>query len=399
MVEPASRRPRGFGFVTFASDDAVDRCAPLVPISPGTRPAWSRRSESHRPVSTRSVFAEGAVQELAGKRVEIKRAVPREELPPPARNGGAAGSSLSAASPASRAAGAAAARRAAAAAGEPDAFTALMAHHAAVGAMHPAAAAYTAQLQALMAAAGGPYGGPYGSPYGGEGDAAAAAHWAMAGLMGPGGLAGAPLSPPRHSGPFGWGPGSPPHGAPGGPGYEQAAAAQFAAAYAAAGLELPHGGYGYGAARLSPYAGGFVPNVHAAAQSASRAQYAQQTQQHHQSVSAEAPTARDTAMMMAGAAAAVAAASDEVPSYLEAGQRSRNGSSSSLQGRAGGGSAPGSRRVSIGSLTHRGGSNSSLTGAGDDSCAAGADDGPGGGFPGALTGLRTALLTAPGPYY
>ena len=29
MVEPASRRPRGFGFITFANEDAVDRCAHL----------------------------------------------------------------------------------------------------------------------------------------------------------------------------------------------------------------------------------------------------------------------------------------------------------------------------------------------------------------------------------
>ena len=82
------------------------------------------------------MFAEGAVQELAGKRVEIKRAVPREELPPPQpRNSASASPSAAAAAAAAR--GSSAARRAAAAASEPDAFAALMAHHAAaVGAMH-----------------------------------------------------------------------------------------------------------------------------------------------------------------------------------------------------------------------------------------------------------------------
>ena len=108
---------------------------------------------------------------------------------------------------------------------------------------------------------------------------------------------------------------------------------------------------------------------------------------------------------MAAASGAASPPPDAAP--FDHGQRSRNGSSGSLRNGSGG-SAPGSRRVSIGSLTQRGGGGSS--GSLSGGAAGGAED-QGGSchgadeaassatFPG-LSGLRTALLTtAPTPYY
>lgn len=56
MYDPHSSRPRGFGFVTFESEESVD-----------------------------NVFLHGVMQELHEKQIEIKRAVPREEMVPPRR--------------------------------------------------------------------------------------------------------------------------------------------------------------------------------------------------------------------------------------------------------------------------------------------------------------------------
>mmetsp|Transcript_29081 Transcript_29081/g.69480 ORF Transcript_29081/g.69480 Transcript_29081/m.69480 type:complete len:542 (+) Transcript_29081:217-1842(+) len=57
MYDPHSSRPRGFGFVTFGSEESVDL-----------------------------VFLHGVMQELHDKQIEIKRAVPREEMVPPRRS-------------------------------------------------------------------------------------------------------------------------------------------------------------------------------------------------------------------------------------------------------------------------------------------------------------------------
>ncbi|GLI64379.1 hypothetical protein VaNZ11_007645, partial [Volvox africanus] len=54
MYDHENKRPRGFGFVTFAEEDAVDR-----------------------------VFSHGAVQTIADKPIEVKAAVPRDQMPPP----------------------------------------------------------------------------------------------------------------------------------------------------------------------------------------------------------------------------------------------------------------------------------------------------------------------------
>mmetsp|Transcript_830 Transcript_830/g.2508 ORF Transcript_830/g.2508 Transcript_830/m.2508 type:complete len:583 (+) Transcript_830:851-2599(+) len=62
MYDPHSSRPRGFGFVTFGSVESVDH-----------------------------VFLRGVMQELHEKQIEIKRAVPREEMAPPRRVRGAHG--------------------------------------------------------------------------------------------------------------------------------------------------------------------------------------------------------------------------------------------------------------------------------------------------------------------
>ena len=57
MYDPHSSRPRGFGFVTFESLESVEL-----------------------------VFTRGVMQELHEKQIEIKRAVPREEMAPPRRS-------------------------------------------------------------------------------------------------------------------------------------------------------------------------------------------------------------------------------------------------------------------------------------------------------------------------
>ncbi|KAK9814464.1 hypothetical protein WJX72_006412 [[Myrmecia] bisecta] len=54
MVDHDSRRSRGFGFVTFRNEESVD-----------------------------GVFAAGTMQVLHDKQIEIKRAVPRDQMPPP----------------------------------------------------------------------------------------------------------------------------------------------------------------------------------------------------------------------------------------------------------------------------------------------------------------------------
>ncbi|GIL52161.1 hypothetical protein Vafri_8007 [Volvox africanus] len=56
MYDHENKRPRGFGFVTFAEEDAVDR-----------------------------VFSHGAVQTIADKPIEVKAAVPRDQMPPTLR--------------------------------------------------------------------------------------------------------------------------------------------------------------------------------------------------------------------------------------------------------------------------------------------------------------------------
>lgn len=58
MYDHDNKRPRGFGFVTFATEDAVDQ-----------------------------VFAKGAMQTIADKQIEIKSAVPRDLMPPSNRGG------------------------------------------------------------------------------------------------------------------------------------------------------------------------------------------------------------------------------------------------------------------------------------------------------------------------
>ncbi|PNW80806.1 hypothetical protein CHLRE_07g330300v5 [Chlamydomonas reinhardtii] len=56
MYDHENKRPRGFGFVTFAEEEAVER-----------------------------VFSHGAVQTIADKPIEVKSAVPRDQMPPTPR--------------------------------------------------------------------------------------------------------------------------------------------------------------------------------------------------------------------------------------------------------------------------------------------------------------------------
>ncbi|KAG2494515.1 hypothetical protein HYH03_007283 [Edaphochlamys debaryana] len=56
MYDHENKRPRGFGFVTFAEEEAVER-----------------------------VFSHGAVQTIAEKPIEVKAAVPRDQMPPTPR--------------------------------------------------------------------------------------------------------------------------------------------------------------------------------------------------------------------------------------------------------------------------------------------------------------------------
>lgn len=58
MYDHDNKRPRGFGFITFAEDESVDK-----------------------------VFASGAMQNIHDKQIEIKPAVPRDQMPPQARRG------------------------------------------------------------------------------------------------------------------------------------------------------------------------------------------------------------------------------------------------------------------------------------------------------------------------
>ncbi|WIA34320.1 hypothetical protein OEZ86_012659 [Tetradesmus obliquus] len=56
MYDHDNKRPRGFGFITFAEEDSVD-----------------------------NVFSHGAMQNIHDKQIEIKPAVPRDQMPPAAR--------------------------------------------------------------------------------------------------------------------------------------------------------------------------------------------------------------------------------------------------------------------------------------------------------------------------
>jgi hypothetical protein len=58
MYDHDNKRPRGFGFITFAAEESVDK-----------------------------VFAHGAMQNIHDKQIEIKPAVPRDQMPPQARRG------------------------------------------------------------------------------------------------------------------------------------------------------------------------------------------------------------------------------------------------------------------------------------------------------------------------
>jgi len=58
MYDHDNKRPRGFGFITFAEDESVDK-----------------------------VFSHGAMQNIHDKQIEIKPAVPRDQMPPQARRG------------------------------------------------------------------------------------------------------------------------------------------------------------------------------------------------------------------------------------------------------------------------------------------------------------------------
>ena len=58
MYDHDNKRPRGFGFITFAEEDSVDK-----------------------------VFAHGAMQNIHDKPIEIKPAVPRDQMPPVRRTG------------------------------------------------------------------------------------------------------------------------------------------------------------------------------------------------------------------------------------------------------------------------------------------------------------------------
>lgn len=58
MYDHDNKRPRGFGFITFTVDESVDK-----------------------------VFAHGAMQNIHDKQIEIKPAVPRDQMPPQARRG------------------------------------------------------------------------------------------------------------------------------------------------------------------------------------------------------------------------------------------------------------------------------------------------------------------------
>ncbi|KAF6265637.1 hypothetical protein COO60DRAFT_1292051 [Scenedesmus sp. NREL 46B-D3] len=56
MYDHDNKRPRGFGFITFAEEESVD-----------------------------NVFSHGAMQNIHDKQIEIKPAVPRDQMPPAAR--------------------------------------------------------------------------------------------------------------------------------------------------------------------------------------------------------------------------------------------------------------------------------------------------------------------------
>jgi RNA-binding protein Musashi len=64
MYDHATQRPRGFGFITYDSEDAVDR------------------------------VLQKSFHELKGKMVEVKRAIPKEMSPSPARGNGGAGAGV-----------------------------------------------------------------------------------------------------------------------------------------------------------------------------------------------------------------------------------------------------------------------------------------------------------------
>lgn len=58
MYDHDNKRPRGFGFITFVGEESVDK-----------------------------VFAQGAMQSIHDKQIEIKPAVPRDQMPPARRAG------------------------------------------------------------------------------------------------------------------------------------------------------------------------------------------------------------------------------------------------------------------------------------------------------------------------
>ena len=65
MFDHENRRPRGFGFITFSEEEAVE-----------------------------AVFGRGTIQTIHDKQIEIKRAVPRDSMPPSPRTLGQQGQGL-----------------------------------------------------------------------------------------------------------------------------------------------------------------------------------------------------------------------------------------------------------------------------------------------------------------